>query len=188
MRIKGATVQKGLMGLALLGAVAWNLAHAGQIKDLQLRTGATGTRAEIVMDAQGGVSTLSLSGPDRLVVDFPGSDLAKGLSLPAPSGVVKGVRTGHPVPGTTRIVFDLAQPIAVLKPRVEPGAQGPVLVLEWPGDGAGAAPATQVGAVPAASTYTPAPGTSASAPPLAATAEPDLAASAAATTRLISEL
>ncbi|WP_460828076.1 N-acetylmuramoyl-L-alanine amidase [Marilutibacter aestuarii] len=176
------------MGLALLGAVAWNLAHAGQIKDLQLRTGATGTRAEIVMDAQGGVSTLSLSGPDRLVVDFPGSDLAKGLSLPAPSGVVKGVRTGHPVPGTTRIVFDLAQPIAVLKPRVEPGAQGPVLVLEWPGDGAGAAPATQVGAVPAASTYTPAPGTSASAPPLAATAEPDLAASAAATTRLISEL
>ncbi|MBB1060640.1 N-acetylmuramoyl-L-alanine amidase [Lysobacter spongiae] len=179
------------MGLALLGALAWNFAHAAQIKDLQLRTGATGTRAEIVMDAQGEVSTLSLSGPDRLVVDFPGSDLARGLALPAPSGVVKSVRTGHPVPGTTRIVFDLAQPVAVLKPRVEPGAQGPVLVLEWPGDGVDAAPATAVAAVPAASTNTPGnvptPATAASVPPSTA-AESDRAASSAATTRLISEL
>ncbi len=185
MRIKGATVQKYLMGLALLSALAWNFAHAAQIKDLQLRTGATGTRAEIVMDAEGEVSTLSLSGPDRLVVDFPGSELAKGMALPAASGVVKSVRTGHPVAGTIRIVFDLAQPIAVLKPRIEPGAKGPVLVLEWPGDGAGA-PAPQAVAAHAAPSTAPVPAPAT--PSAAPSGEPDLAASAAATTRLISEI
>ena len=50
MRVKGATVQKFLLGTALLTALAWNLAHASEIKGLELRNGATGTRAEIALD------------------------------------------------------------------------------------------------------------------------------------------
>lgn len=199
MRVKGATVQKVLMGLALLAALAWNLAHASEIKGLELRNGATGTRAEIALDGAGQYKVISLKGPDRLVVDLPASRLGKGVKLPAAAGVIKSVRVGEPQPGTARIVFDLAQPVAVLKPHIEQGAGGPRLVLEWPGDGSEPA-------VAAAKAPTPAP--AASAPPalapaaVAATvpaqavanaapgaepADPALASNAA-TSKLISEL
>lgn len=136
MRVKAATVQKFLLGLALLAALAWNLAHASEIKGLELSAGATGTRAEIALDGAGEFKVISLKGPDRLVVDLPASSLARDFHLPTGAGVVKSVRTGQPAPGTSRIVFDLSQPVTVLKPRIEQGANGPRLVLEWPGDGA----------------------------------------------------
>ncbi|MGO0999665.1 N-acetylmuramoyl-L-alanine amidase [Lysobacter sp. CA196] len=182
MRVKGATVQKFLLGIALLAALAWNLAHASEIKGLELRTGATGTRAEITLDKNADYKVLSLKGPERLVVDLPASSVGKSVKLPAGAGIVKSVRTGAPQPGTVRIVFDLAQPVAALKPRIEQGGSGPRLVLEWPGDGVepkaalAAAPAPQA---PAAAAPT------ANAP--AATVDPSVE-SAAATSRLISEL
>ena len=192
MRVTAATVQKCLLGLALLGAVAWNLAHASEIKGLELRDGATGTRAEIALDRAADFKVISLKGPDRLVIDLPSSALARGFRLPAASGVVKAVRTGEPTPGTARIVFDLAQPVAVLKPRIEQAGDGPRLVLEWPGDGAMSATAasTVATSAPVAPTATP----SSTAAAEAAPANPqmaqkfDPAASSAATTRLISEI
>jgi N-acetylmuramoyl-L-alanine amidase len=48
--------------------------------------------------------------------------------------VVRGVRTGHPAPGTTRIVFDLGDKVAALQPRLEQVPGGTRLVVEWPGD------------------------------------------------------
>lgn len=198
MRVKGATVQQFLLGLALLAALAWNLAHASEIKGLDVGSGATGTRAEIALDRGTEFKLISLKGPDRLAVDLPASSLAKGLRLPTGAGIVKSVRTGQPAPGTVRIVFDLAQPVAALKPRIEPAANGARLVLEWPGDGVEPPP---VAAPPAASIVaahttpvSPAPAPQ-SVPPSAATAVvsenrgvDQAAASAAATTRLISEL
>ncbi|RDZ28858.1 N-acetylmuramoyl-L-alanine amidase [Lysobacter silvisoli] len=196
MRVKAVTVQKFLLGLALLAALAWNLAHASEIKGLQLGTGATGTRAEIALDRGTEFKLISLKGPDRLAVDLPASSLAKGLRLPAGAGIVKSVRTGQPAPGTVRVVFDLAQPVAALKPRIETAADGARLVLEWPGDGE---PASQAVAAnpqaPAAQT----PAANAVPPPAASGATTanvvsetrgvdQAAASAAATTRLISEL
>src|SRR3546814_9728444 len=80
---------------------------------------------------------LTLSKPERLVVDLPGVDPVRGLELPAAAGLVKDVRTGQPVPGTTRIVFDLLAPVVALKPRFESGANGTRLVVEWPGDDIG---------------------------------------------------
>jgi N-acetylmuramoyl-L-alanine amidase len=135
MRVKGATLQQFLLGVALLLALCWNLAHASEIKGLALSEGPTGTRAEVLLDATSGFTTLSLSGPDRLVVDLPATRLRKGVALPAATGVIKAVRTGQPVPGTVRVVFDLAAPIAALKPHMEATADGALLVLEWPGDG-----------------------------------------------------
>ena len=122
-------------GAALLLALAVVPAFAAEIKGLHVATGPTGTRAEILLDAAAGYELLSLSGPDRLVVDLEGVDLPGQVAVPAGQGVVRAVRTGHPVPGKTRIVFDLAAPVAVLQPRLEPSAQGQRLVLEWPGDG-----------------------------------------------------
>lgn len=179
MRVKGATIQNLLLGLALLAGLLWNLAHASEIKDLRVSAGATGTRAEIQLDRQAEFSVLSLSNPDRLVIDLPGSALGRGVALPAGNGLVRAVRNGQPVPGTTRIVFDLAGPVVALKPRIEQGADGPRLVVEWPGDGAGPAAAVAATTVPVSS------GALADTP---ATAADPMASSAEATSRLIAEL
>lgn len=189
MRVKGATVQKFLLGLALLAALAWNLAHASEIKGLELRNGATGTRAEIALDGAGEYKVISLKGPDRLVVDLPASRLGKNLKLPAATGIVKAVRTGEPQPGTARVVFDLAQPIAVLKPHIEQGTSGPRLILEWPGDGSEPARVVAPAAVAAAAAANvPPPAASNPAPVPAATSAEPAVASNAATQRLIAEL
>ncbi|UHQ18637.1 N-acetylmuramoyl-L-alanine amidase [Lysobacter sp. KIS68-7] len=135
MRIKGAIVQQWMLGAALILALCWNIARASEIKDLALTEGATGTRAELLLDTPGRYTTISLAGPDRLVVDLPASTLDRKFHAPAGAGVVKAVRTGQPTPGTVRIVFDLAQPVVALKPRLETTADGTRLVLEWPGDG-----------------------------------------------------
>lgn len=128
--------------------------HAGEVSHVDLTTGATGTRAEIQLQGRGEFKTLSLHGPERLVVDLPASSAKRGLKLPTGQGVVSSVRTGQPAPGTLRIVFDLAGAITPLKPRIEPTAQGARIVIEWPGDGpsAGSAANAAVATAPAANT------------------------------------
>ncbi|MBO9827092.1 N-acetylmuramoyl-L-alanine amidase [Xanthomonas sp. A2111] len=140
-------------------AAGWCLAvqtaFAGQVQSVSLDNGATGTRAEIRLQGSGGFSTLSLANPNRLVVDLPDSSAAKGLKLPAGGGVVSAVRTGHPVPGTLRIVFDLSSQVVAFKPQMQTIGGSSVLVIEWPGE----APAGKAvaGDVPAAATPVPQP-------------------------------
>jgi N-acetylmuramoyl-L-alanine amidase len=119
----------------LLAGVCWNLAEAAELRAVELRSGATGTRAELRLDQQATYQLISLSGPERLVVDLAGTRQAKALRLPAANGLVRGVRSGQPAPGTLRIVFDLASPVVALKPHFEAAPDGPRLVLEWPEDG-----------------------------------------------------
>ncbi|MEO5962993.1 MAG: N-acetylmuramoyl-L-alanine amidase [Thermomonas sp.] len=128
-----------------------NSATASEIKGLRVDSGATGTRAELLLDREGQYKLIDLHNPDRLVVDFADSNLRRGLTLPQPAGVVKAVRSGQPQPGTVRIVFDLASNVSPLKPRIEQSAEGPRLVLEWPGDGVAQASAPAPIARPAAS-------------------------------------
>jgi N-acetylmuramoyl-L-alanine amidase len=191
MRVKGATVQKFLLGTALLSALVWNLAHASEINGLDIRSGATGTRAEIALSQSAEFKVISLQGPDRLVVDLPASALGKGVQMPAAAGVVKSVRVGQPSPGTARVVFDLAEKVAVLKPRLEPSANGAVLVLEWPGDGVAMGKVESASSSAVASAVVPAPASSSvkaeAAPQVPATGNP-AAASSAATTRLITQI
>lgn len=125
--------------LALACMTSW-AAVAGEVKQVRLDAGPTGTQAEIRMAGAGGFTTLNLSDPARLVVDLPASSAVRGLALPVGTGIVKSVRTGHPVPGTLRIVFDLAAPVMAPKPRMEQVAGESRLLIEWPGDG----PATAV--------------------------------------------
>lgn len=176
MRVKGVVLQKVLLATALVSALCWNLAYAGEIKGLALELGATGTRAEVLLDVPAEFSTLSLGGPDRLVLDLPATALAPGLRMPVGAGVIRAVRAGQPTPGTTRVVFDLAAPVVALKPRLESTPNGARLVLEWPGDGAGSAAtaAAQIASAPSAPT---------AAPPLETAV-----ASAAATARLVASL
>lgn len=184
-------MQKFLLGAALLSALAWNLAHASEIKGLELRSGATGTRAEIALDRSADYRVISLQGPERLVIDLPASSLGKGVALPAAAGIVKTVRVGQPAPGTARIVFDLTEKVAVLKPRLEPSAQGTTLVLEWPGDGMVAGRVQLTPASGPSAAIIPAPaaaGNAAGTSTQTANAVDASAASSAATTRLISRI
>ncbi len=151
MRVKGITIQQVVLGLALLAALCWNLAQANEINRLELNTGPAGTRAELHLQATPTFRTFALSQPDRLVIDLTGVDPARTLQLPGPSGLIKAVRTGRPAEATTRIVFDLTAPVAARKPRVETGADGVRLVLEWP-SGATSATATSATATPATAT------------------------------------
>ncbi|MBB3343629.1 N-acetylmuramoyl-L-alanine amidase [Luteimonas sp. RC10] len=188
MRIRGINLSQALLALALLAALCWNLAYGAELRGVDLQTGATGTRAELRLDGKAEFSVISLANPDRLVVDLPGTKLRGGLALPAARGVVRSVRTGQPVAGTTRIVFDLASPIVAMAPRLEEGGDGARLVVEWPGDG-DADPIARV----AAQTATPPAATAGAAPaagaPAARTPPPDPAlASNDATSRLIAEM
>ncbi|PPU00622.1 N-acetylmuramoyl-L-alanine amidase [Xanthomonas arboricola] len=116
--------------LSLAVFAAW----AGEIKGVGVSTGATGTRAEIQLAGSGGFRTLSLANPNRLVVDFPDSSGVRGLRLPPAAGLVTSVRTGQPVPGTFRVVFELATPVTPLKPQMQTLGSASTLVIEWPGD------------------------------------------------------
>ncbi len=132
--------------LSLAVFAAW----AGEIKSVGVSTGATGTRAEIQLAGSGGFKTLSLANPNRLVVDFPDSAAARGLKLPPASGLVTSVRTGQPVPGTFRVVFELASPVTALKPQMQTLGSASTLVIEWPGDPAPAAATPIAASTPAA--------------------------------------
>nr|WP_245622606.1 N-acetylmuramoyl-L-alanine amidase [Pseudoxanthomonas dokdonensis] len=139
---------------------------AGEVQQVLVANGAAGTRAEVELRGQGEFKTLTLSNPERLVVDLPASSATRNLKLPAGAGIVRSVRTGQPQPGTLRIVFDLAEQVVALKPRVEPSASGARLIIEWPGDGS--APATTAATVAAG----------AAKPPVSSTASVETAAPA----------
>ncbi|MCY7313590.1 MAG: N-acetylmuramoyl-L-alanine amidase [Pseudoxanthomonas sp.] len=125
----GATWVGILLALGALSPV-----FAGEVSSVSIAAGSTGTRAEILLEGSGEYRTISLAGPDRLVVDLPASRAARSLRLPAGSGIIQSVRTGQPSADTLRIVFDLSAPVALLSPRMEPTATGAKLVLEWPGE------------------------------------------------------
>ena len=140
-----------LVGIVLACVLACPVS-AGEVRSVRLDIGATGTRAEIELEGKGEYKTLSLAGPDRLVVDLPASTAMRGLKLPAGAGIVKSVRTGQPTPDTLRIVFDLSSSVTAMKPRLESTSSGARLVLEWPGDGSAAATETAAIASPPAQT------------------------------------
>ena len=197
MRTVATSLRRTLGGAMLLPALALLLlgspVFAKEVKDLRVDAGPTGTRAEILLDTPVEYTLLTLSGPDRLVVDLAGVALPQSLPLPAGQGLVRAVRAGHPVPGTTRVVFDLAAPVAVLKPRLEPPVGGPRLGLAWPGAGPADATVATVAATPRNDAALAAAilNGNATAPVVApAPAEPvdPAAASAAATARLIAGL
>lgn len=136
MRVKTDRLQKFLLGAALIAALGWNLAHAAEVRGVQVAQGPAGTRAEIVLDsAATDYRLISLASPERLVVDLPAATLRTNVGFSAPAGVVRAVRVGKPEFGVVRIVFDLSQPVAALRPQLEPAGNGARLVIEWPGDG-----------------------------------------------------
>lgn len=147
MRLRGSHRKPAIAAAIGLVALALLPVKASEIRQLRIESGPTGTRAELHLDKVGEYRLIPLSNPERLAVDFPDSHLARGLALPGAAGMVKAVRTGQPVPGTVRVVFDLAGKVKAIPTTLDGAASGAVLVLEWPGDGP--APAQAVASAPA---------------------------------------
>ena len=96
--------------LLAAGAVS---AKAADLRELKLIEAEGNTRAVLELSGRVEYKLFTLENPQRLVLDMSDSRSASGLRLPAPNGVVAGVRTGQPTPGVLRVVFDLgstAQP------------------------------------------------------------------------------
>ncbi|MDR7193815.1 N-acetylmuramoyl-L-alanine amidase [Luteimonas terrae] len=179
MRIRGINLSQLALAVALIAALCWNIAYGAELRGIDVRSGATGTRAELKLDARAEYSVISLANPDRLVVDLPGTRL-RTTAMPAGAGTIRSVRSGQPVAGTTRIVFDLASSVKAMPPRIEDNPDGPTLVIEWPGDGT----ADPIARIAAATASTPA---ASAAPTATPVADPALASNDA-TSRLISSM
>ena len=104
------------VAFSLLAAAS--AAPAADLNGLRLVEEEQGTRALVEIDALAGYKVFTLANPDRLVIDLADARAASGLRLPGPNGLVAGVRTGQPTPGTLRLVFDLGGPVRT-ESRVE---------------------------------------------------------------------
>lgn len=84
---------------------------------------------------------MRLSGPSRIVIDFP-SLTAKNIALPAhySSALVGGIRFGQFDPQTSRIVLDLKQPVEEVAVGPNVGGAGGMLIDLRGAAGAKAAP------------------------------------------------
>ncbi len=121
------------MILLLLALPSW----AADVRAVRVSQGATGTRAEIQLDRDAQYTIINLDNPRRLVVDFKDSAVSSDLPMPYGAGLVRGVRSGTPEPGSARLVFDLRGDTVAIRPHMESNANGRVLVIEWPDDGEG---------------------------------------------------
>lgn len=163
MRVKGDIVQKFLLGTALMGALAWNLAQAGELSAIDVSNDSAGTRAEITLSDTGEYRLIKLTGPNRLVVDIDDAEVKKELKF-TPAGWITNVRTGVQDSGAARVVFDLEGTANRVRSRIENVNGVRKLILTFPGQGVAAAPApnptpvvTQPAPVVAAATLAPTP-------------------------------
>ena len=129
-------------------------ANAGELRGMVLAQDGAVTRATIDLATAPEYRLFTLAGPDRLVLDLPGTTLAAGVRLPGANGLVAGVRTGAPVPGTLRIVFDLGR-AGTHGARVDRSGPSPKLVVEVRDPAFKPAPAPTMAAVSATQAPTP---------------------------------
>jgi N-acetylmuramoyl-L-alanine amidase len=84
-------------------------ADAATVQSVRAWTGPEGTR--VVFELSGPVEhrVFALSGPDRIVIDLPGSVASSSLRLEEPKGAVTAVRSGPRPGGELRLVVELTE-------------------------------------------------------------------------------
>ncbi len=103
--------------LATIQATGATVTHEGATTELALATGGAPH-----------FSLFTLGNPPRVVIDLPGLAWSGG-DPPAGAGLVRGVRVGLNRPGVTRVVLDLARPVAVSRAEVVGAGSGARLVV-----------------------------------------------------------
>lgn len=115
----------------LLGAsAAW--AADVMVKDVRIWAGPDATRLVLDLSAPAEHSLLTLSNPDRVVIDIPAASMGHAdQELPGAQGFVRQVRVGSQSNGDLRFVIDLAEPARPRSFSVAPNqAYGHRLVVD----------------------------------------------------------
>jgi hypothetical protein len=126
-----------------------------QIRHLAVLKVGGATEIEIETSQRVSPSVQAVTGPDRLVVDFPESLPGPQLrAIPVNQGEVKGVRVGllTSKPPVTRVVLDLKSPLAY---QIFPSAKS--VIVKLPASGASMVAALPPGSVSAPNPSTPVP-------------------------------
>lgn len=123
-----------LIAASALAAVP---ARAASVVDVRIAAGSAGTRVTVALSQPAAFHVFTLSGPDRVVVDFrdlswraidAGDDVGGGL--------VSKVRHGPFDPHTLRLVLDLSGPARVAGATLRPGAPARFVLDLQPSDAA----------------------------------------------------
>lgn len=88
----------------VLGA---SVAHATEIRAVRIWDSPDYTRAVFDVSDAADYKVFHLENPERIVLDVKAGSLGSAFAAPANQGLLKGFRTGKPVPGTLRIVLDV---------------------------------------------------------------------------------
>jgi N-acetylmuramoyl-L-alanine amidase len=120
----GSLISRRLFFLAGLAAGAWGvlgvrsaLADAAiPVSGVRLGGNAENTRLVLDVGTAPGHATFNLADPYRIVFDFPELDWqVASEKMPAPTGLIRGMRAGLFRPGTYRLVLDLSGPAEVAR-------------------------------------------------------------------------
>lgn len=131
--------------LCALANLALGEATAAEASVDDIRIASHGDVTRVVIDLSDDVSYrhIALGQPPRLAIDLPDVDWTLVEDASKAVGLIKGFRFGHPRPGISRIVLDVAQPFEIERIFELPpnGARGHRVVtdlIEMPVDGEGA--------------------------------------------------
>jgi N-acetylmuramoyl-L-alanine amidase len=117
------------------------LAADPSIEDIRIASHGHITRVVIDLSDQVNYHHIALGQPPRLAIDLPEVDWALGDEASRAVGLIKGFRFGHPSPGVSRLVLDIAQPFKIdrifeLPPNAERGHRLVTDLIELPVNGA----------------------------------------------------
>ena len=82
------------------------------------------TRFILALSEKVDFQVLTLSGPNRVVVELPDVDVELPKMGDKPIGVIKAFRSGLAAPGRMRVVIDVTQPVIVDKTNITKAADG----------------------------------------------------------------
>ncbi|MGB5248857.1 MAG: N-acetylmuramoyl-L-alanine amidase, partial [Gammaproteobacteria bacterium] len=150
-RLTTATATVALMALLMCAAGLVHAAASDGVQRIRIANGGESTR--VVLDLKRPVShtVFTLTNPSRVVVDLHATSIdASSIGLPAPTGIVRGVRLANRNNGDARVVLDLSAPVRPRSFAVPPdGNSGHRLVIDLEGQGTNrivkAAPASERG-------------------------------------------
>ena len=103
----------GLLSLTALWGVSLAVAQPN-VRDILVGSNYDRTRVSIGVDQTLAYQLYVMKSPDRLIIDLPSVNWSiDSLGQPQPGGVVRAVRYGHQSRTSSRVIFDLFEPVYV---------------------------------------------------------------------------
>jgi N-acetylmuramoyl-L-alanine amidase len=113
-----------LSNVAGLAVAVLSTAYGAELRSIELSATADSAAVLTIALSDGpAAKVFTLDGPDRVVIDLPGTPGEPGMAVPAPAGLVTAVRVGRQPGDTLRIVLELKSRVAVHSTQVA-GASG----------------------------------------------------------------